>query len=199
MIKFNHRLGAVVAASVMCLGIGIAVPATASAAEGQPTTRELLEQCNWGVTDKCDFRPNGGISIYNGGRQLAGSSTNCTNFNQTRVVRYEASQGTSHSLGVEVSAGSKVGKAFEWGVRASYNREWTWNDSAVDEVRQDLGPRSRVIVWASKERSRVSGTFELHFSSRYKGHYYWYVPGTIDGQTKGQPWDFKTEQVRADC
>lgn len=200
MINFTHRVSAIAMASLMCVGIGLAAPGTASANhEGNATTRELLLQCNQGRTDKCDFRPNGGISVYNGSRMLAGSSTNCTNFNQTRVIRYEASQGTSHSFGVELSAKTKIGQAYEYGISVSYNREWSWLDTTTDEIRQDVGPRARVIIYAAKQRSRVSGTYELHFRSRYKGHYYWYVNGSVDGQTKGQPWDIRSEQVRADC
>lgn len=200
MTKFTHRASAIAVTSLLCLGIGVAAPGTASAThEGQPTTRELLDLCNQGRTDRCDFRPSGGISVYNGPRQLAGSSTNCTNFNQTRVIRYEATQGTSHSFGVEFSASSRIGKAFEWSVSSSYNREWSWSDTKADEIRQDVGPRARVIIYASKQRSRISGTYELHFGHRYKGHYYWYVNGQVEGQTRGQPWDIRAEQVRADC
>jgi len=200
MNTFAHRVVAVAVAALTGTTIAIAAPGTASANhEGTATTRELLDLCNQGRTDSCDFRPSGGISTFNGPRQLAGSSTNCTNFNQTRVIRYEASQGTSHSFGVDFSAGSKIGKSFEWSIQTSYRREWTWNDTTSDELRQDVGPRSRVIIYASKLRSRVSGTYELHFGSRYKGHYYWYVNGQVEGQTRGQPWDMSSEQVRASC
>jgi hypothetical protein len=199
MNRFAHRVVAIAAAAVMGTGIALVAPGTASANhEGQPTTRELMDLCNRGRTDSCDFKPSG-ISTFNGHRQLAGSSTNCTNFNQVRVIRYEASQGTSHSFGVDFSAGSKIGKSFEWSVKTSYNREWTWNDTTVDEIRQDVGPRSRVLIYAAKVRSRVSGTYELRFGSRYKGHYYWYVNGQVEGQTRGQPWDMTAEQVRASC
>lgn len=200
MNRFKHQAGAIALTSLLCVGIGVAVPGTASANhEGTPSTRELLQLCNDGRADRCDFRPSGGINVYYGPRSLAGSGTNCTNFNQVRVIRYEASQYTSHSFGVELSAGSKIGKAFEWSISTSYSRKWAWTDSKADEVRQDIGPRSRVIVYVAKQRSQVRGTYEIHFGNRYKGHYYWYASGQVEGQTEGQPWDIATEQVRVSC
>lgn len=178
----------------------IAVPGTASAThQGSPTVQELLRQCNDKKTDYCAFKPNGALQIFDGERMLAGSSTNCTKFNQTRVIRYEASTGTKNSWGVEMSVGTNLFNIFDVSIKGSYQREWSSQDTTADEIRQDVGPRSRVDIYVSKQKSRVSGTWEMHFGRPYYGHYYWYVNGQVEGQTKGQPWHMYAQPVKAKC
>ncbi|WP_461513879.1 hypothetical protein [Rathayibacter agropyri] len=45
----------------------------------------------------------------------------------------------------------------------------------------------------------MTGTWEIHFDSRYYGHYIWYVDGSVSGQVVGQGWTFRSEQVPASC
>lgn len=74
-----------------------------------------------------------------------------------------------------------------------------WSDTTANSIEQEVGPQARVIIWAAKQKTRVDGTYEIHFGKRYYGHNIWYVNGWIDGQTKGQPWDFKSTQENANC
>ncbi|MBP2478546.1 hypothetical protein JOF53_007418 [Crossiella equi] len=200
MRALGRRTGGVVAA-VLAAGLAMAVlPGTASAThEGSPGGGQLLGECDRNRTDLCEFRPSGNMTLFWGQRQLAGSSTNCTNFNQTRVVRYEASSGTRNTFGVELSATVKVKQVFETSVKTSYQREWSMQETTADELRQDVGKKSRVMIYATKQQAQVNGTWELHFGKRYYGHYYWYVSGQATGQIKGQPWDLRAEQVKANC
>ncbi|SMD22023.1 hypothetical protein [Lentzea albidocapillata] len=174
-----------------------AVPAANATHQGSPTTQQLVEHCVW--ANSCKFKPSGGMQIFNGPRQFAGSSTNCTDFNQTRVIRYEATTGTKNTFGVEISGGVKLGQIYEASIKASFQREWSWSETQADEIRQEVGPRSRVDIYVSKQQARVAGTWEMQFEDRWYGHYYWYVDGQVEGQTRGQPWDMQAEQRGANC
>ncbi|MFE6610910.1 hypothetical protein [Amycolatopsis sp. NPDC057786] len=164
---------------------------------GQPTRQQLMNKC--AGADYCEFKPQGGMQVFGGPNMLAGSSTNCTNFNQTRVIRWESTSGTTNTFGVEISAGVTLGEIFELSIKSSFQREWSWTDTKADEIRQDVGKKSRVDIYAQKQQTRVDGQWEIHFGSRYYGHYYWFVNGSVTGQTKGQPWHTTARQVKANC
>jgi hypothetical protein len=194
-----HRTTILAALALAISAAFTAMPAANAAPADSPTVQQLLDQCALGRTDYCQFKPSGNLLIFSGPRQFAGSSTNCTNFNQTRVIRYEASTGTKNTFGVEISATVKLGEVFEASIKTSFQREWSWEETKVDEIRQDVGKKARVDIFVVKAQARVNGTWELHFGSRYYGHYYWYVNGQVSGQTKGQPWNIRAEQRKASC
>ncbi|AZZ55953.1 hypothetical protein C5E08_08715 [Rathayibacter iranicus] len=189
---FRATLAVTLAIPVMVTG------ATSASADDRPTVTQLLELCNKGTPDSCVFHPRR-VEIFDSPPQLAGSSTNCSPYNATRVIRYDALSGTTNTWGVEVNARTKLGEAFEVGVSATVQHQWLWTDTRGDEIRQDIGPRGAVNIWAAKQSTRVAGTWEIHFGSRYFGHYIWYVDGSVTGQVVGQGWEFRTEQVPADC
>lgn len=185
------------------LVIVLAVPATlvvapSASADGGPSSAELLELCNRGVPDSCVFHSSR-LETVDDEPRVAGSDTNCTAFESTRVIRFDAVSGTTNSWGVDVNAGTKLGAAFEAGLSGSIQHQWLWSDGTGDEVRQDVGPHSAVRIWASKESTRVTGTWEIHFGYRYQGHYIRYVNGSVTGQVAGQGWDFRSEQTPAKC
>lgn len=184
-------------AVVLTVPVIVAGAASASA-DDQPTVTQLLELCNKGYPDSCVFHPRQ-VNIFDSPRQLAGSSTNCSSFNATRVVRYDAISGTTNTWGVEVNAKTKLGEAFEVGVSSSFQRQWLWTDIRGDEIRQDVGAHAAVNIWVTKQSTQVTGTWEIHFDHRYYGHYIWYVDGAVTGQVVGQGWEFRTEQVPANC
>ncbi|WP_146077032.1 hypothetical protein [Rathayibacter rathayi] len=183
--------------------IVFALPATlviapAANADGFVSSADLLDRCDKGEPDSCVFHP-GRIETVDDAPRVAGSDTNCTNFTSTRVIRYEAITGTSNSWQADINAGSRLGEIFEAGLHGVGHHEWQWTNSAGDEVRQDIGPHSAVTIWASKQSTRVNGTWEIHFGHRYQGHYIWYVNGSITGQVSGQGWDFRSVPTRARC
>ncbi|MGW4215286.1 hypothetical protein ACWEIJ_45445 [Lentzea sp. NPDC004789] len=194
------RLGSVLLSALVMVGVAVAAaPSAAATHEGTPTSRELLNECNAGRTTKCAFRPEG-MSTYAGPRMLAGSGQNCGSGTDVRVLRWEASSTTTNSWGVEISAKYKLGEAFESSFTTTYSRQWGWTDSQSDEYRAELKPRTKKVLYASKLKTKVSGTWELNFKKRYKGHYIWYVSGgEVAGQTKGSPWDITAKEEKASC
>lgn len=190
-------ISALVAGMAMVVGLaGFAAPASA---DDQPTTRQLLEQCDQRKTDSCVFHPEGSPVVYTGTYKLAGSATNCTNDKMTRVIRWESSTSTTNSFGVTINAGAQLGKIFQAGVEASFQTQWSWSDTQADETQQEVSPHTAVQVMVAPMKTKIKGTYELHFGKRYYGHYYWYVNGTIDGQTKGHAWDVKPKSVNPSC
>ena len=194
-MTLRAKIVTMVAATAAALSLTAA--GTASAADG-PTTQELLAQCQ--RADVCEFHPSGSPSIHDGPRLLAGSATNCTSALAKRTISRSATEGTSNSFGIEISASTKLGQSFEASVTTSYHREWNWSSTTTDTIEQEVPSHSKINIFAAKQKSRINGNFELHFKKRYYGHYIWYsASGWIDGQTLGQPWDFKTQQVAPNC
>ncbi|MFE0022758.1 hypothetical protein [Amycolatopsis sp. NPDC059021] len=200
-MRNTTRKAGILAASLAAVAATAAAPGIAAAStQDEPTVRQLLDQCNQGRTDVCDFHPSGSPQVYRGQYQLAGGATNCSGSNSTRVIRWESSQSTTNSIGVEISANVKIGKSFELGFKASYGHEWTWSSTKADEIRQDVGPRQAVNIYAAPMRTKVRGTYELHFGSPYYGHYYWYVNNVeIDGPDSNPAWDTRAESTNANC
>lgn len=74
-------VGALVAGLAMVVGLaGFAAPAVA---DDQPTTQQLLQQCEQRKTDYCEFHPEGSPVVYRAGYRLAGGATNCGSAKQT--------------------------------------------------------------------------------------------------------------------
>ncbi|SFB31129.1 hypothetical protein SAMN05216266_10846 [Amycolatopsis marina] len=194
----TRRLGATFA--IAALAAGAMLSPGVAAAEDQPTVRQLLEQCEQGRTDVCEFHPSGSPEVYRGSYQLAGGSQNCSPGKSTRVIRWESSQTTTNSVGVTISAKATLGEVFEVGFETSYQREWSWTTSKADEIRHELGPYQAVDIFAAPMRQKVRGTYEMHFGDRYYGHYYWYVHNVvIDGPDSNPAWDVKVQETSTDC
>lgn len=188
----------VLAGIAMVVGLaGFAAPT--AFADDQPTTRQLLDMCDKKKTDFCEFHPEGSPVVYRGSYKLAGGSTNCSDAKLVRVIRWESSTSTTNSFGVTINGGAQLGKIFQAGVETSFHTEWSWSDTQADEVQQEVAPHSGVNVYVAPMKTKINGTYELHFGKRYYGHYYWYVHGAIDGQTKGHAWDVRTESARPNC
>lgn len=195
----SQRLAALIVASIIIPACFAAGPRASADNQPKPSPKQLLGACENEQTDLCIFRQEGQPVIYNDHYRLAGSSQNCTNSKLVRTVRYELMSGTSNTWGVNMSVGTKLGGIFETTVQGSLQHQWMSSDTTTDETRQDVAPHSAVNIWVSKEKTRIRGTWEIHFGRRYFGHYYWYSHGTVEGQTQGQPWKFSSTQAHTNC
>jgi hypothetical protein len=182
---------AAVAATTM-----LAVPA-ASAGDG-PTTLQLLDKCNNG-TDVCDFHPSGSPNVYRGDYRLAGGATNCTADKITRWVEWSSTEHTTNSVGIQMSAEAGAGKAFKLGFEASYGHEWGWASTKTDRVQAEISPNRAINVFSAPMKQTVRGTYELHFSNPYYGHYIWYVNDVEVTGPASDSWDTRAEQADASC
>ncbi|WP_051070131.1 hypothetical protein [Actinopolyspora halophila] len=197
-MKLRKRAATVLGASAVVLA-GLVTPGTAAAAD-EPTVRQLLEQCEQGNTDLCEFHPSGPPESYRGADELVGGAANCSEGTSTRIISWESTQTTTNSVGVTISASSTLGEVFEVGFETSYQREWSWSTSKSDEIRHELGPGQAVEIHAAPMREKVTGTYEMHFGDPYYGHYYWYVHNvTVDGPAQDQAWFTRVEEVDANC
>ncbi|QUQ63731.1 hypothetical protein [Kutzneria sp. CA-103260] len=186
----------VIAGLATMTAVGLAAPASAA---DQPTTQQLLDQCAQHRTDSCVFHPSGSMVVYTGSRRFVGGATNCTNAPVTRTFKFEHAETTTNSFGVSISAEAPLGKIFTAGVESSYHREWSFTDTRGDEVQATVNPHTAVRAYAAPSKAKVKGTYELHFGSRYYGHYYWYVNGEVDGQTEGQAWETTVDPAQVNC
>jgi hypothetical protein len=76
----------------------------AQADDEQPTTRELLEQCDNG-TDKCVFHPAGApVDSMGEPHQVGDSAFNCTKDMQRSAVGWSDTTGETNTVGVSMSA-----------------------------------------------------------------------------------------------
>lgn len=191
------KLTVLIAGLLACLAMaGLAAPASAA---DTPSDQQLLDQCARHKTDLCVFHPSGSPIIYTGSRKYIGGASNCSNAEVSRTIKWEHSSSTTNSWGVSLTANSELGRVFSAGVETSYGRSWTFTDTRGDEVSFTLQPKHAVRAYAAPAKTKINGQYELHFGSRYYGHYYWYVNGTVDGQTADQVWDTSADPAPANC
>lgn len=157
----------------------LTLPASGAAAStngDSPTVKELLDRC--GSADFCQFHLTGPVEHYTAQGDVAGRSANCTGRSQDLEVSWSASASTSNSIGVslEVMVGP-VSKIFMAGVKVFYNQEWTTSRTWSNKTRLSVPRHSLGTVTYNQPMQRATGDWELHFSDRFHGHYYWYVRG----------------------
>jgi hypothetical protein len=162
--------------------------ATGARAEDQPTSLELLDKCGNG-TDYCEFHVSGPARTYFTTAQLAGQTANCTDTSQNATITWEHTTTSSNSLGTSLSVSTGAGTAFSIAVKVSYQHDWTSSHTRSDATQITIPARSMGRVYTATEMEKVSGQYEMHFGDRYHGHYYWYLPMTVDSPKVGDPHD----------
>lgn len=165
-----------------------------------PSRQELLDLCNNG-SDSCDFHPTSGVSeSYRDYHEVA-RTYNCSPTAQERSLRWEDTTAGSVTLATEVSvtAGFNV-KAlakFEATVTQSYSRQWSWSSTFSDTSSLKAEPWSWVALDRNPKLQSVGGYYELHFGSRYWGHYVWYVQDFVG--TGPVPQDAGVTRIRGNA
>ncbi|HEY6796469.1 MAG TPA: hypothetical protein VI248_17470 [Kineosporiaceae bacterium] len=173
------------------LGVGLVAAfcvnvTVARAGDDTPTSLELVRLCNKG-TDFCQFHPSGSPTLFAGDAHQIGSTVfNCGPGTALKSVSWTDSSSESNSIGVSfvnATEGEFAGLlgAFKTEFAVTYGHRWGSSDSTTraTDVKVAAGGKGWLVRAAPMQR--ISGTFELHFKSRFSGHYYWYVPFTITG------------------
>jgi len=167
-----------VAALAMTAAIGTA---TLARADDTPTSLELLQQCNNG-TDVCEFHPGAGPEIYASDLHQVGKTIfNCGPGAATQSVAWRDETGETNSIGVSSITSYKFMDVFKAEIEISYGHKWGTSEATTrtTDVKVDAGQKGWLM--RATPMQRVSGQYELHFGSRFYGHYYWYVPFTMTG------------------
>ena len=172
------------AVAVATLGATALTPASASAAQtadDQPTTRELLEQCDNG-TDKCVFHPAGApVESMGEAHQVGDMAFNCTTEKQRSSVQWSDTTGETNTVGVSMKAQYGFTKLFSVTIEASYSHSWSSEHTETEQTNVEV-PAGEV-GWITREAAmeEVNGTYEMHFEDKFYGHHIWYVPFTAKG------------------
>jgi hypothetical protein len=174
-MHLNPRALALV--GVIAVGMAPAVVALAHA-EDTPTSMELLEKCDDG-TDSCTFHPIGSPRVFWNTTDMVGQTANCTNSNQEAAVSWTTTTTSSNSIGGSLKVIVGATKAFLDGFKIAYSHEWTETKSDADTTKISIPAGHMGRVYHAREMEAVNGQYEMHFRSRYHGHYYWYVPFTM--------------------
>jgi hypothetical protein len=181
--------------AVATLAATAMTPATAQAADDEPTTRELLEQCDNG-TDKCVFHPAGSpVDSMGEPHQVGDSAFNCTKDLQRSTVGWSDTTGETNTVGVSMSAEYGFTELFKVTITASY--EHSWQSSHTEEQQTNVEVKPGEVGWITREAAmeEINGTYEMHFEDKYYGHHIWYVPFTAKGPKADAP-STKTQHTR---
>ncbi|MCH6162657.1 hypothetical protein [Streptomyces marispadix] len=181
--------------AITTVGATALTPSAAQADEEQPTTRELLEQCNNG-TDKCVFHPSGApVDSMGEPHQVGDSAFNCTKDLQRSTVGWSDTTGETNTVGVSMSAEYGFTELFKVTITASY--EHSWQSSHTEEQQTNVEVKPGEVGWITREAAmeEVNGTYEMHFEDKFYGHHIWYVPFTAKGPKADAP-STKTQHTR---
>ncbi|NLU74834.1 DUF4148 domain-containing protein [Streptomyces sp. HNM0575] len=161
----------------------------------QPTTRELLDQCDNG-TDKCVFHPSGQpVDSMGDAHQVGDSAFNCTKDLQRSTVGWSDTTGETNTVGVSMKAQYGFTKLFSVTIEASYSHAWESSHTEQQQTNVEVKPNE--VGWITREAAmqEVNGTYEMHFEDEFYGHRIWYVPFTAKGPKADAP-STKTQHTR---
>ena len=169
--------------------LGLSVGITEAWADTTPTSIELLQKCDDG-TDSCIFHVEGAAEDFWATADVVGQTANCTTDPQDASVTWTTSSFSSNSIGSSLKVIAGATKQFMIGFKIAYSHEWTdtTTDSDTTKITIPAGYMGR--VYHARQMESVHGQYELHFGSRFDGHYYWYVPMTMTSPKTGS-----TDQV----
>jgi hypothetical protein len=183
LFRGNRRraagLGALLAAGAM-----ISIAPGIARADDTPTSMELLQACGTS-TDYCEFHVSGAARDYWGAGELAGQTANCTGADQASSITWEKSTFSTNSFGTSLKVIAGASKAYMVGFKIAYQHEWTDTVTDRDTTKMTIPAGYMGRVTTSHEMEEVSGQYEMHFGSRFYGHYYWYLPMTVDSPKDG--------------
>ncbi|WP_075736623.1 hypothetical protein [Streptomyces acidiscabies] len=162
------------ASAVAALAFGASLLAAPQAmAEDTPTTGQLLGACSW--ADLCEFHPQSYWTYAGPAHQVGSTAYNCGSQTNQHSINWSDTTGTTNSVGVSVSAGVKFFEVFEAEISASYGHSWqaSHTDGETDTV--NVPPGHKGWIERGTPKQQATGWYEIHFGSRYYGHYIWYV------------------------
>jgi hypothetical protein len=189
----TRTLGALALAVTAAFSV-LAAPSALAADD--PTGKQLLEACNNDSNATCKFHPSGPLDYSVGQMAKVSHQENCTSSPSTLVYEHSGTVGTKNIYGFNFSFGTNVSNGLTAAIATSYQKEWYKESKVTSQLRQDVGPKTAVDIYAGPQITRVHGRWELLFKEPKWGHYYWYLDDTIEGRTSGQQWSFYTQNVR---
>lgn len=172
-IKSVRRLSRT-AGVLTALTVGASLLAAPQAsAEDTPSPRQLLDACSW--ADLCEFHPQS-YSTYTGPNHQVGTTAfNCGSQTDQHRIDWSDTTGTTNSLGVSVELTAKYWEAFEVSVETTYRHDWTVSHTDTESDTVNIPPGYKGWIERGTAEQQATGWYELHFSSRYYGHYIWYI------------------------
>jgi hypothetical protein len=181
--------------AITTVGATALTPAAAQADEEQPTTRELLDQCDNG-TDKCVFHPAGApVDSMGDAHQVGDSFFNCTKDMQRSTVGWSDTTGETNTVGVSMKAQYGFTKLFSVTIEASYSHSWESSHTETQQTNVEVKPGEVGYITREAAMEEVNGTYEMHFEDKFYGHHIWYVPFTAKGPKADAP-STKTQHTR---
>jgi hypothetical protein len=167
------------------IGTTAGVIGVAHADDTQPTSIELLNECNKS-TDSCVFHPNGNPTVFAGDvHQIGTTLFNCGPESAVKRVSWFDETGETNSVGISFIFANEQAlgplAAFKSEFEITYGHKWGTSESTGRTTNIKVEAREKGWLVRSSPMQRISGTYELHFGSRFHGHYYWYVPFEITG------------------
>jgi hypothetical protein len=185
-IKSVKRLSRT-AGAVAALTVGASLLAAPQAsAEDTPSTRQLLDACSW--ADLCEFHPQSYSTYVGPNHQVGSTAFNCASQSNPHQINWSDTTGTTNSVGVSVSASYKFWEVYEVSVEATYQHDWTASHTDTETDTVNVPPGYKGWLERGTAMQNAAGWYEIHFPSRYYGHYVWYVNGyQSSGYTSDRP------------
>ena len=142
-------------------------------AADNPSVKQLLAACSW--ADYCKFHPTS-YWTYTGPNHTVGDPVfNCGHKINPMTVSWSDTTSASNNVGVTITLGVKFADTFETEVSVTYGHTWTKSHTDSQSNTVNLDPHWKGWVERGVGKQAAKGWYEIHFGSRYYGHYIWYV------------------------
>ncbi|MFJ9627362.1 hypothetical protein ACIRU8_06620 [Streptomyces sp. NPDC101175] len=152
-----------------------ASPATAGAADSVPTEQELLSQC--GKADYCKFHTDSLTKGLVGEKhQVGGAAYNCGG-TVHRTLTWSETTGATTNASITASLASALWEPISVSVSATLGKSVEEKHTTSVSVDYTMEPYTKFWITRGTGYQIIEGDWELHFGTKFHGHYYWYDNG----------------------
>lgn len=141
-------------------------------AEDIPTDEELLSQC--GRADVCTYTVKE-TSRFLGERHSVGSTVvNCEPESISRQITWSDTTESSSNVDLSFTAGASFEGVLNASFSATFGFGFENSHTKSESFTETLRPFSKSEVIRATAMVQTIGDWELHFGSRFHGHFFWF-------------------------
>ncbi|MET8983215.1 hypothetical protein ABZX85_47365, partial [Streptomyces sp. NPDC004539] len=158
--------------AVLAAGALLGVAATSASADTGPTDEQLLSQCR--TADLCKFTPTRlDQGMVGPEHQVGPTVINCGG-TVSRTWGWSETTGEQTQVNLSLSTTMQLLDILNGSASVAFGRTFEKSHTASETLTQKMEPFTQAWTTRATGLQVITGDWELHFPSRFFGHYYWY-------------------------
>ncbi|MET8983135.1 hypothetical protein ABZX85_46935 [Streptomyces sp. NPDC004539] len=158
--------------SVLAAGALLAMATTSASAETVPTHEQLLSQCK--KADVCKFTPTQlSTGMIGPEHQVGNTIINCGG-TVDRTWSWSETTAEQEQVGLSLSTTAQLLDILNGAASINFSRNFDKSHTTSESITQHMTPFTMAWTTRATGEQVITGDWELHFPSRFYGHYIWY-------------------------